>query len=189
MCFPVFRPDQCIREEEEEEEGIPVSGKLKSLHNGSSVDKIEVPVRSSDTDDPEEVIFHEAQRELYESVAASGEAYFPPIFEADGMFTHATAVPTHIITTANHFYTGTKVYWIFLQLSCSALHKLCIVTKLEEPKYVGQTEVGETWNWVCPHIFSGIPTGVPGVVTSVYEIQRDAEGVFLSIYGLTDDKR
>ena len=53
---------------------------------------------------------------------------------------------------------------------------------------MGQTEVGETWNWVCPHIFGGIPTGVLGVVTSVYEMQRDAEGKFLSIYGFTDDK-
>ena len=52
-------------------------------------------VQSSDTDDPEEVLFHMAQRELYESVAASGEACFPPIFEADGIFTHVTAVLTY----------------------------------------------------------------------------------------------
>ena len=104
------------------------------------------------------------------------------------MFTHATSVPTRLITTAYIFYTGTKWDWVFLQLSHSALHKLGIVTKSKEPKYVVQTEVGETWNWVCPHIFCGIPTGVPGFVTSVYEVQRDAEGVFLSISGLTDDK-
>ena len=65
-------------------------------------------VLSSDADDIEEVLFHMAQRELYESVSASGEAHSPPTFEADGMFTHATAVPTHLITTYNHFYTGTK---------------------------------------------------------------------------------
>ena len=52
---------------------------------------------------------------------------------------------------------------------------------------MGQIEVGETWNRVCPHIFGGIPTEVPGVVISVYEIQRDAEGRFLSVSGLTDD--
>ena len=44
------------------------------------------------------------------------------------------------------------------------------------------------WNWVCPHIFGSIPTGVSGVATSVYEIQRDAEGKFISISDLTDDK-
>ena len=129
-----------------------------------------------------------AQRELYKSVAASGEVYSCPKFEADGMFTHATAVPTCLITIAKHFYTGTKGYWISLQLSLSALHRLGIVIKFEEPKHVGQTEVGETWNWFCPHIFGGIPTGVPGVVTSVYEIQRGAKGKFISISGLTDDK-
>ena len=101
------------------------------------------------------------------------------------MFTHAAAVPTRLITTANHFHTGTKGDQIRLQLIRSALH---IITKFEEPKPVGQTEVGETWNWVCPHIFGGIPTGVLGVVTSVYEMQRDAEGKFLSISGFTDDK-
>ena len=168
VCFREFRPDRCIRDEEEE--GNPISDKFKSLHNGASVETIEVHVQSSDNDNPEEVIFCMAQRVLCESVAASGEAYFLPTFEAGGMFTHATAVTTRLITIANHFYTGTKRDWIFLQLSCSALHKLCIVTKLEEPKPVGQTEVGETWNWVCPHIFGGIPTKVPGVVTSMYEI-------------------
>ena len=62
------------------------------------------------------------------------------------MFTHATAVLTRIITTPNHLYIGTKGYWIFLHLSRSAVHKLGIVTKFEEPKPVEQTEVGETWN-------------------------------------------
>ena len=49
-----------------------------------------------------------AQRELYESIAASGEACFPPTFEAEGMLTNATAVPTRLIKTSNHFNTVTK---------------------------------------------------------------------------------
>ena len=106
VWFPVFRPDQCIRTEEEE--GSPVSDKLKSLHNGVYVETIEVTVQSSDTDDPEEVLFHMAQREHYKSLSAPSEAYFPPKFEAESMFTHTTAVPERLITTANHFYTGTK---------------------------------------------------------------------------------
>ena len=132
VCFPAFWPDQCIceeEEEEEEEEGSPVSDKLKSLHNGVSVETIEVYVQSSDTDDPEEVLFYMSQRELYKSVAASGEAYSPPTLEADGMFTHAVVVPTRLITTANNFFTFTKGDWICLQLSRYALHKLGIVTK------------------------------------------------------------
>ena len=104
------------------------------------------------------------------------------------MFIDATDVLTRIITKSNHYYTGTKGDWICLHLSRSTLHKLDIVTKFEEPKPVGQTEVGETWNWICPHNFSGIPNGVLGFVTSLYEMQRDTEGKFLSISGLTDDK-
>ena len=73
-------------------------------------------VLSSDTDDIEEVLFHMAQRELYESVGASGEAYSPPTFEADGISAHVTSVLTRLITTANHFYTGTKGDWICLNL-------------------------------------------------------------------------
>ena len=52
-----------------------MSDKFKSLHNGASVETIEIPVHSYDTDDQEEVIFHMAQRELYECVATSGEVY------------------------------------------------------------------------------------------------------------------
>ena len=113
---------------------------------------------SSDTNDPEEVLFHMDQREVYESIAASGEAYFPPTFEADGMFTHATAVATRIIKKANHLYTVTKGGWICLHLRRFALHKLVNVTNSEEPKPVGKTEVVETWNYVCPHILGGIAT-------------------------------
>ena len=146
VWFLAFWPDRCIQEEDEEEEGIPISDKLISLHNGVSVETTEVHVQSSDTNDTEKVLFHVAQREVHKSVAASGEAYFPPSFESDGMFTHATSVLTDIITTAKHFYTGTKGEWIFPQLSRSALHKLDIITNIEELKPVGKTEVGENWS-------------------------------------------
>ena len=36
--------------------------------------------------------------------------------------------------------------------------------------------MGETWNCVCLHIFGGITAVFTGVVTSVYEMQCDAEG-------------
>ena len=43
VCFPSFRPDQCIRKEEEEE-GSPMSDKFKSLQNDASVETIDIPV-------------------------------------------------------------------------------------------------------------------------------------------------
>ena len=103
---------------------------LSHFTNGVYLETIEGHVQSSDTYDQEEVLFHMAQRELSESVDASSEAYLPPTFEADSVFTHSTAVPNSLITTANPFYTGTTGDWIGLQLSRSALHKLGIVTKL-----------------------------------------------------------
>ena len=77
-----------------------------------------------------------AQRELYKSAAASGEVYSPPTFEANGMFAHVIAVPTNLIITATHFYTVSKGDWICLQIICSTLHKLGIVSRSEEPKHV-----------------------------------------------------
>ena len=42
VCFPEFRLERCICEEEEE--GSPVYNKLKSLHNGAFVETIDVPM-------------------------------------------------------------------------------------------------------------------------------------------------
>ena len=147
------------------------------------MDTTEVTVQSYDTDDPEEALFHIAHRELYKRIAESGEAYFYPTFEADSMFTHVAAVTSSLIATANHLYTVTKLYWICLQISRSALHNIGIVTKFEEPKPVGQSEVGETRNQVFLHIFGGIPTEVLGFFTIVYEMNHDTEGNFIYIYG------
>ena len=44
VWFPEFRPDQCIRKEEEEEEGSTMSDRFKSLQNDASVETIEIPV-------------------------------------------------------------------------------------------------------------------------------------------------
>uniref|UniRef100_A0A7S1YZL4 Uncharacterized protein n=1 Tax=Trieres chinensis TaxID=1514140 RepID=A0A7S1YZL4_TRICV len=180
ICLPAFRPDRCIREEEE---GGEVSTRLKTFHSDINSETVQ---DGSDSSDPKEVLYHMCQKELYESAAATGEAYFPPTFEKDGMFTHATAVPSRLITTANHFYTSTKGDWICLRLSRSALMRLGIKTVDEEAKPVGETAVGDTWDWVCPHIFGGLPTSVPGVITKIYDMKRSPDGKFLSIEGLTD---
>ena len=105
------------------------------------------------------------------------------------MFTHATDVPMHLITTSNHLYNDIKGELICLQLSRYTLHKLGIVTKIEEPKPVDQIDMEDTCNCVCPHIFSGIPTKVLGFFTSVYEMERNVEDKFISVSGLTGNKR
>lgn len=181
VCLPAFRPDRCIREENADSE---VSVKLRTLH----APKAPSCEASRDQDHAAtEVIYHMCQKELYEEAVAAGAAYFPPTFEADGMFTHATAVPERLIETANHFYTSTEGDWICLELSRSTLLKLGIRTKFEEAMPVGTTGTPDnSQNWMCPHIYGGIPTGVPGVVTKVYDMKRDSEGTFLSIIGVTD---
>ena len=47
---------------------------------------------------------------------AENHAYFPKTFEADGLYTHATGVPSRLIETANHFYQGESLILIQKQL-------------------------------------------------------------------------
>jgi len=115
------------------------------------------------------------------------EAYYPPTFEKDGMFTHATAVPQRLIETANHFYMDVEGDWICLELSRNALYRIGIDTVFVEAKPVGETNVSNTWEyWVCPHIYGGLPTTIKGIVTNILPMKRDSDGTFLSIEGLTD---
>ena len=113
-----------------------------------------------------------------------GKAYFPPTFEVDGLYTHATAVPSRLITTANHFYTGVKGDWVCLRFTRTALRERGIVVRDEEAKPVGDQPVGEDWgDWVCPHVLGGLP---PSAIDKEYPMARGADGEFLTIKGLTD---
>lgn len=183
VCVPAFCPDRCIREEEETATTNSVSAKLQELHFKSAGKK-----KEEQQSKEEEVLYHMCQKSTWQNAVNANKAYFPPTFQKDGMFTHATAVPQRLITTANHFYTSTKGDWICLQLSRSALLKIGIDTVFEQAKPVGETGVGETWGktWICPHIYGGIPTTIDGIVTRVYEMKRQADGTFVSIVGLTD---
>ena len=42
---------------------------------------------------------------------ADNHAYYPKTFEADGLYTHATGVPSRLIETANHFYQGGSLFY------------------------------------------------------------------------------
>lgn len=190
VCLPAFRPDRCIREEEEE--ASDVTKKLRELHgmvvddNNDNTNASPSPPSNVPSND---ILYHMCQKELWDQAVESGNAYFPPTFEQDGNFTHATAVPARLITTANHFYTGTEGDWICLQLSRSALKKLGIVTIDEGALPVGETATSDEWEksaWICPHIYGGLPTSKSlGVLTTTYKMIRDNDGNFLSIEHLT----
>ena len=186
VCLPAFSPERCVREEEGTSD---VADRLRDLHR--KIDGADAPTTTThhevSSTHKEEVLYHMCQKKLWESAVTEGRAYFPPTFVKDGMFTHATAVPSRLISTANHFYTETSGDWICLELSRSALLKIGIDTVFEEAKPVGSIATDSAWDgkWICPHIYGGIPPHIDGIVTKTYHMNRTAGGTFLNIEGLT----
>jgi uncharacterized protein (DUF952 family)/mannose-6-phosphate isomerase-like protein (cupin superfamily) len=191
ICIPAFKPERCQREDEAGINASKVADNLAKLHaKNKDTTSAEEGVKESSTlssSDPK-TVYHMCQKELWEKVIAAKTAYFPPTYIEDGFFTHATAVPTRLLETANHFYTSTKGEWICLELSTETLLANGIMTVFEGPKSVGDQTVQEHWKsqWVCPHVYGGIPGHIPGTVTKIYEMERDSDGLFLSIAGLTN---
>ena len=183
VCLPAFRPDRCHREEGEEPSDV--TDKLLRLHR---MDKETTTSTGGGGD--EDVLYHMCEKHRWVQAVKSHEAYFPPTFEKDGFFTHATAVPQRLLGTANHFYQSSKEEWICLQLSRSALKNVGIITKDEGGLPVGDTPASAqiTENkWIFPHIYGGIPTkpGL-GILTKTFPMVRNEKGEFLNISGLTD---
>ena len=186
VCLPAFKPERCIREEETSE----VSDGLEKLHaeNTTSTKKAAASKEGEKT----EIIYHMCEKILWERALTDKKAYYPPTFEQDGNFTHATGVPSRLLLAANHFYTSSQGDWICVELSHSALQNVGIITKFEEAKAVGDTDAltdssgsgGEEDTWIYPHIFGGIPAHIDGIVTNIFPMKRDASGNFLSIEGL-----
>ncbi|KAI2508405.1 Protein of unknown function (DUF952) [Fragilaria crotonensis] len=183
VCRPAFSPERCIREED----GVSdVSAKLKELHQTKEPTAGTVLVDVSKYGDVEK-IYHMCQKTLWDEAASTGKAYFPPTFKDDGMFTHATAVPQRLVTTANHFYTATEGDWICVELSRSALESLGIQTIFEEAKPVGTIATSDSFEtWVCPHIYGGLPAHVEGIVTNIFHMTRLEDGTFVGIAGLSE---
>ena len=161
VCLPAFRPDRCVREDDSER-SKQVAANLKQLHSAPSI----VP----DTQAPSckitncvvpDTLYHMCVKADWDAAKAKGEAYYPPTFEADGNYTHATAVAERLIQTANHFYQESVGDWICLRMSREALRKCGIVTTDEPAMPVGDKDVSDSWNeWICPHVYGGIPISV-----------------------------
>lgn len=143
-------------------------------------------------------IYHMCQKKRWQTAVASGERfYFPPTFDVDGGFVHATQHPEQLLDIANHFYQNPKdEEWICLQLRPSVLlNDFGIRTVWEAPAPVGATasftstdeSTEATPVTLFPHVYGGIPT-LPssGVVTSIYPMLRNADGKFLSIPGFVE---
>mmetsp|Transcript_12165 Transcript_12165/g.28882 ORF Transcript_12165/g.28882 Transcript_12165/m.28882 type:complete len:307 (-) Transcript_12165:159-1079(-) len=194
VCIPAFKPERCKREAEDrdKDEEKKITQKLAELHSSNSSDRVDDDHATKDDSFGYEnhPLYHMCEVSAWTAAVDSGVAYFPPTFQKDGGFVHASLVPEKLINTANHFYTDSTDDWICLKICGSELlkNKCGIVTVFEGPKSVGNTEVKEEWkNQVFPHIYGGIPASIPGIVTETYPMKRDtASGRFLSITGLTD---
>jgi len=181
VCLPAFRPDRCLREDEPDS---AVSVKLRSLHGGEQGGLPKRPKVASEDEAPE-VLYHMCQRSLWEAAKSSGEAYYPPTFEKDE-FTHATAVPSRLVDTANHFYQDVAGDWVCLRFRRSALRRLGIATRDERAMPVGEKASHDAWTeWVCPHVYGGLPVQV---VDAEFPMTRHGPA-YVAIQGLTDSPR
>lgn len=194
LCIPAFSPDRCIREEGTEGKMSSVSARLNDLHQSGQSATDTLPSSAEEVNEQFkhiQTIYHMCQKSLHDKSISSQTAYFPPTFIQDGRFTHASANPATLLTTANHFYSATSPAneeWICLEIDREVLEKkLGIVTLFECAKAVGDIDTDEDWRGlVFPHIFGGIPVHLEGVVTNIYNMVRSDDGSFLSIDGLVD---
>jgi len=174
VCLPAFRPDRCLREDEGEEHS-GIAAKLKVLH--SSINS-----GCQKSEEKPEILYHMTPRADWEAAKTEGTAYYPRTFEVDGHYTHATGVPSRLVTTANHFYQDIPGDWVCLEFTRTSLKRSGIHVRYEEAMPVGDKPVGDGWgSWICPHVIGGIPVSV---VDKEYVMKRDGTK-FLSIDGLT----
>lgn len=176
VCLPAFRPDRCIREDENAE-GEAVAKKLRTLHNSETC-----KAPGGEKAKPE-VLYHMTTKAEWDNALKEG-VYYPQSYEKDGFYTHATGVPTRLISTANHFYQDVEGDWVCVEFTRSALRKCGIHVRDEEAMPVGDKPVGDDWgSWICPHIIGGIPTHI---IQKEYKMTRDGSR-YTCIEGLTSN--
>ena len=171
VCKPAFRPDRVKMVDTEK--GVP------AIPSAAGTSCATEPTREYDS----ELLYHMTTAALWKEAVDADSAYYPPTFEADGLYTHATAVPSRLIGTANHFYQDTEGDWICLEFTRSSLKKCGIIVKDEQPLPVGDQAVSDEWvqsNWICPHVYGGIP---PSIVEKTYAMIRNGKA-FTGIQGL-----
>ena len=156
VCLPAFTPERCLREDEPNDTGV--AQKLAELHKTST----STGTKSEDTIEKAEVLYHMTTRTEWEAAQEYG-CYYPKTFVEDGHYTHATAVPSRLVETANHFYQDVPGEWICLEFHRSALRRCGIFVRDEMALPVGDQKVSDDWlarAWVCPHVIGGIPVAV-----------------------------
>lgn len=161
VCLPAFTPDRCVREDS----GVD---RLKNLHAAAKEES------------KPELLYHMTTVAAWEEAKKAG-IYYPETYEKDGFYTHATGVPSRLLSTANHFYQDVQGDWVCLSFTRTALWKKGIHVRDEAAMPVGDKQVGSEWsNWVCPHVIGGIPTDI---VDTEFAMERSGTK-FVAITGL-----
>ena len=130
-------------------------------------------------------VFHLVQKSLWDDAVENNVTYFPPTYHQDG-FTHATANPSYLTTIGNHFYKDVKDDWLCLKMSLASLSRTGVDTVFEGTAPVGDKEANfeGSDSELFPHILGGIH---PSSVLETLFVNRDHDGRFLSIEGLTEE--
>lgn len=110
ICLPAFSPENCGREDEPGSQHAKSSESMRKLRDLHAARQ-------------HPWLFHVARKSLWEAAKKNKNTYYPPTFEQDGKFTHATADPTKLISVLNHFYKSVKGDYVCLQTSKEALEK------------------------------------------------------------------
>lgn len=134
------------------------------------------------TDHP--FVFHLVQATLWDRTLETGETYFPPTYDVDG-FTHGTSNPQKLLNVANHFYPDVKGDWYCLRMTVDSLAATGVNTVYEGTAPVGDIapDFEGADDELFPHIHGGI---TPAAVLEAHPVQRDSDGTYLSITGVTD---
>jgi uncharacterized protein (DUF952 family) len=129
-------------------------------------------------------VFHLVQKSLWDDAVENNVTYFPPTYHQDG-FTHATANPIYLTTIGNHFYQDVEGDWLCLKMSLASLSQTGVDTIFEGTAPVGDKEANfeGSDSELFPHILGGIH---PSSVLEALAVNRDHDGRFLSIEGLTE---
>jgi uncharacterized protein (DUF952 family) len=117
-------------------------------------------------------MYHLCVKDEWQAAVDAGKAYFPPTFDQDKRKTHASMHADKLVGTANLFYKSSSpasTEWICIELDPKCLlETLGVVSLVESPEAVGDQAAETTSTIRYPHIYGGIATGVPGVVTNTF---------------------
>ncbi len=103
VCIPAFKPERCKREEDgrDMEEEKKITERLQELHSEGKSSDTGRDESAEQSDEASEfdngALYHMCEKSAWQASIDSGAAYFPPTFQQDGGFTHATFVPETLI--------------------------------------------------------------------------------------------